>query len=107
MVSCCRHEWADREAKKHGKVLVSLWLPWALLTKCKTREQHAKVQQSYGQSFHDALVLGAHAQSIARDTFDHKEGVSAFIEKRPPRFQGRQRCALKEDQLMPGGEPRD
>jgi 2-(1,2-epoxy-1,2-dihydrophenyl)acetyl-CoA isomerase len=47
------------------------------------------VQQSYDQSFHDALVLGAHAQSIARDTFDHKEGVSAFIEKRPPRFRGR------------------
>jgi 2-(1,2-epoxy-1,2-dihydrophenyl)acetyl-CoA isomerase len=47
------------------------------------------VQQSYDQSFHDALVLGAYAQSIARDTFDHKEGVSAFIEKRPPRFQGR------------------
>jgi 2-(1,2-epoxy-1,2-dihydrophenyl)acetyl-CoA isomerase len=47
------------------------------------------VQQSYDQSFHDALVLGAHAQAIARDTFDHKEGVSAFIEKRPPRFQGR------------------
>jgi len=72
------------------------------LTKCKTREQHAKVRQNYGQSFHDALVLGAHAQSIARDTFDHKESVSAFIEKRPLRFQGRQRCALTEDQLMPG-----
>jgi 2-(1,2-epoxy-1,2-dihydrophenyl)acetyl-CoA isomerase len=47
------------------------------------------VQQSYDQDFHDALVLGARAQAIARDTFDHKEGVSAFLEKRPPRFQGR------------------
>jgi 2-(1,2-epoxy-1,2-dihydrophenyl)acetyl-CoA isomerase len=47
------------------------------------------VQQSYDQSFHDALVLGAQAQAIARNTFDHKEGVSAFLEKRPPRFQGR------------------
>ncbi len=47
------------------------------------------VQQSYDQDFHDALVLGAQAQAIARDTFDHKEGVRAFLEKRPPRFQGR------------------
>jgi 2-(1,2-epoxy-1,2-dihydrophenyl)acetyl-CoA isomerase len=47
------------------------------------------VQQSYDQDFHDALVLGAHAQSIARNTSDHKEGVRAFLEKRPPRFQGR------------------
>ena len=47
------------------------------------------VQQGYDMSFHDALVLGAHAQAIARNTEDHKEGVRAFIEKRPPRFQGR------------------
>jgi enoyl-CoA hydratase/carnithine racemase len=47
------------------------------------------VQQSYDLDFHDALVLGSRAQSIARNTFDHKEGVAAFLEKRPPRFQGR------------------
>ena len=47
------------------------------------------VQQGYDQDFHDALVFGAHAQAIARNTFDHKEGVRAFIEKRPPNFQGR------------------
>jgi enoyl-CoA hydratase/carnithine racemase len=47
------------------------------------------VQQGYHQGLHDALVLGAHAQALARNTFDHKEGVRAFIEKRPPRFQGR------------------
>ena len=47
------------------------------------------VQQGYDQDLHDALVLGAHAQALARNTFDHKEGVRAFLEKRPPNFQGR------------------
>lgn len=47
------------------------------------------VQQGYDQNLHDALVLGAQAQAVARNTFDHKEGVRAFIEKRPPKFQGR------------------
>ena len=38
------------------------------------------VQQGYDQDLHDALVLGAHAQALARNTFDHKEGVRAFLE---------------------------
>jgi 2-(1,2-epoxy-1,2-dihydrophenyl)acetyl-CoA isomerase len=47
------------------------------------------VQRGYHQEMHDALVLGAQAQALSRNTFDHQEGVRAFLEKREPRFQGR------------------
>jgi 1,4-dihydroxy-2-naphthoyl-CoA synthase len=33
--------------------------------------------------------LAGAAQTIARDTYDHKEGVQAFIEKREPKYKGK------------------
>jgi 2-(1,2-epoxy-1,2-dihydrophenyl)acetyl-CoA isomerase len=36
-----------------------------------------------------ALELEAFAQSHALTSEDHQEGLRAFFEKRPPKFQGR------------------
>jgi 2-(1,2-epoxy-1,2-dihydrophenyl)acetyl-CoA isomerase len=40
-------------------------------------------------SLEAALEYEAHLQTIAGRSADHREGVTAFFEKRPPRFEGR------------------
>lgn len=47
------------------------------------------LQRTYGMSLEDVLHEEAMAQGIAFTTHDHKEGVSAFLEKRTPNFVGR------------------
>ena len=47
------------------------------------------VHRSQDLSFAESLDLAHVAQSQARRTEDHKEAVQAFLEKRPPVFQGR------------------
>jgi 2-(1,2-epoxy-1,2-dihydrophenyl)acetyl-CoA isomerase len=39
-------------------------------------------------TFDDALELEADLQGQAGETADHREGIAAFIEKRPPNFRG-------------------
>ena len=47
------------------------------------------VQRSLYVDFAESLRLAGPAQSLARRTADHKEGVRAFVEKRTPRYVGR------------------
>ena len=47
------------------------------------------VQKSLHTDLEESLKLAGPAQNIARRTADHKEGVSAFVEKRQPRYIGR------------------
>jgi len=47
------------------------------------------VHQGFQQDLAEHLALASRAQELARKTQDHKEGVAAFLEKRPPKFIGR------------------
>ena len=47
------------------------------------------VRQGTDQSFREHLDLAHVAQDQARSTADHREAVQAFLEKRPPVFEGR------------------
>ena len=47
------------------------------------------VQRSLYVDFAESLRLAGPAQSLARRTQDHKEGVRAFVEKRTPKYVGR------------------
>lgn len=46
------------------------------------------VHQGYQHDLSEHLPLASRAQGLARETYDHKEGVRAFIEKRQPEFRG-------------------
>jgi 2-(1,2-epoxy-1,2-dihydrophenyl)acetyl-CoA isomerase len=47
------------------------------------------LQRSLEVNFEESMKLAGTAQTIARDTYDHKEGVQAFLEKRKPEYKGR------------------
>ena len=46
------------------------------------------INRSFETDIHTALELENMAQSVAMMSHDHKEGVSAFINKRKPEFKG-------------------
>lgn len=46
------------------------------------------MNKAFQMSIDEALDYEAHMQEIAGRTADYKEGVSAFLEKRPPQFTG-------------------
>ena len=47
------------------------------------------VNKGLNQTLEEHLVDASRAQSLARKTEDHREGVQAFLEKRQPQFKGR------------------
>ncbi len=47
------------------------------------------LNKAVGHNLADTLEYEAQIQDIAFNTGDHKEGVAAFLEKRPPQFSGR------------------
>ena len=69
------------EARALATRLVSL-APRALAL---TKQAIAAAAES---TFEEALELEANLQGLAGNTADHREGIAAFIEKRPPRFNG-------------------
>jgi 2-(1,2-epoxy-1,2-dihydrophenyl)acetyl-CoA isomerase len=46
------------------------------------------IHQGFQQDLSQHLPLASRAQALTRTTYDHKEGVRAFLEKRPPEFRG-------------------
>lgn len=46
------------------------------------------VNQSFGNTWQQQLKAEGDAQVIAANTYDYKEGVNAFLEKRKPNFKG-------------------
>jgi 2-(1,2-epoxy-1,2-dihydrophenyl)acetyl-CoA isomerase len=47
------------------------------------------MNKAFELSLDQALDYEAHLQEIAGQTADHREGVAAFLEKRPAKFEGR------------------
>jgi len=46
------------------------------------------IHQAYQQDLAEHLPLASRGQDLTRTTYDHKEGVAAFLEKRKPEFRG-------------------
>jgi 2-(1,2-epoxy-1,2-dihydrophenyl)acetyl-CoA isomerase len=47
------------------------------------------VNESWSNTLEDQLVLEEELQTMAGNTFDFREGVAAFLEKRKPNFSGK------------------
>ena len=62
---------------------------WAALPTRAVAGTKRLFDHAYGASLEEQLALEAELQEAATGTEDFREGVAAFLEKRPPSFSGR------------------
>jgi 2-(1,2-epoxy-1,2-dihydrophenyl)acetyl-CoA isomerase len=62
---------------------------WAALPTRAVAATKRLFDRAYGASLEEQLALEADEQETATGTDDFREGVAAFLEKRPPSFSGR------------------
>ena len=69
--------------------MAELAATWAALPTRAVAGTKRLFDHAYGASLDEQLALEAEVQGAATATEDFREGVAAFLEKRPPSFSGR------------------
>ncbi len=54
-----------------------------------TRMSKRLIRETHHVNLPVALDMAAASQALVQTTYDHKEAVQAFAEKRKPKFEGR------------------
>jgi 2-(1,2-epoxy-1,2-dihydrophenyl)acetyl-CoA isomerase len=77
--------WPAEELERQAAATVAVLAAGPTLAFARTK---ALFRDHLGTDLADALAGEAKAQAAAGQSSDHLEGVTAFLEKRPPRFRG-------------------
>jgi 2-(1,2-epoxy-1,2-dihydrophenyl)acetyl-CoA isomerase len=77
--------WPEADLEREAAATVATLAAGPTLALARTK---ALFRDHLGADLAGALAGEAKAQAAAGNSRDHLEGVTAFLEKRPPRFQG-------------------